>query len=252
MQFGNRLRHHIKSIAESVAVRCPAYRPLFGRESCLRLLLQHLQIECVLDVGACYGDFAAELRRWGFKSRIISFEPVPASYAMLCKTMGNDRLWTGQPYGLSDVNGRAMMHTYANPHFNSLLNLKDEAEAAYHVDHSGRAQIEIQLHRLDEVLPDLLAGTNHTRLFLKMDTQGHDANVLMGAGSVLEQITGLQSEVPVVEIYDGMLSLPETLNYYHRCGFIPVGFYPVNTLGDTGVSPEFDVLLKRFEGSLRS
>src|ERR1700674_5635735 len=52
-------------------------------------------------------------------------------------------------------------------------------------------------------------------------------------------------------IYDGMLSLFQTLNYYYRCGFIPVGFYPVNTLGDTGVSPEFDVLLKRFRSDLR-
>jgi hypothetical protein len=142
------------------------------------------------------------------------------------------------------------MHTYAARQFNSLLTLKDDAEQAYELDHSRRTEIQIQLRRLDEVLPELLAGRDGARVFLKMDTQGHDVNVLNGASGVMQRITAMQSEVPAVEIYEGMPSLSQALETYRGYGFVPVGFYPVNTFWDTHISPEFDVILTRFQGKL--
>ena len=85
---------------------------------------------------------------------------------------------------------------------------------------------------------------------MKIDTQGHDVSVVRGAAGVLDKIAGLQSELPAVQIYDGMTSMSNVLEYYSNCGFVPIGFYPVNTLRGTQISPEFDVLFNRYEGSL--
>lgn len=63
-------------------------------------------------------------------------------------------------------------------------------------------------------------------------------------------IVGLQSELPVIEIYDGMPSMPAALSYYASCGFLPTGFYPINTFRNLQISPEFDVLFTRSDGKL--
>jgi hypothetical protein len=64
-------------------------------------------------------------------------------------------------------------------------------------------------------------------------------------------IIGLQSELPAIEIYDGMSSMSTTLSHYSSRGFVPIGFYPVSTLKNLQISPEFDVMFHRFDGGLR-
>jgi FkbM family methyltransferase len=221
----------------------------FARQ--LRDFLLQMEINVVLDVGAFIGNYPIELREAGYRGRIISFEPVPASYDRLYARMHHDSLWCGQPYGLSDDNRETMMNTYARGDFNSLLNLRKDPELAYSLDPSLRSQTPIQLRRLDAVLPQLIDEIPSPRVFLKMDTQGHDANVVKGAAGVLDNIVGLQSELPAINIYDGMLSMSSTLDYYASCGFIPIGFYPENTFPNIKqIVPEFNVLFNRFEGNL--
>jgi FkbM family methyltransferase len=215
----------------------------------LRDFLTQMDINIVLDVGAFVGRYAIKLRELGYKGRIISFEPFSASYDRLRATMRHDSLWSGQPFGLSDENGESLMNTSGSGDFNSLLNLRSDAERAYGLDPSQRGQTPIQLRRLDAVLPQLLEGIQAPRVFMKMDTQGHDVSVVRGASGVLDRIMGLQSELPAVQIYDGMPSMSTALEYYTSCGFVPIGFYPVNSFPDQ-ISPEFDVLFNRFEGSL--
>jgi len=114
---------------------------------------------------------------------------------------------------------------------------------AYQIDHEKSGKVQIALRRLDEILPALLSGIDQPRVFLKMDTQGHDLAVMRGATGVRPLIVGLQSEMPAVRLYDGMPSIAEMLETYQRLGFVPIGFYPVNTFPDKQITPEFDVSL---------
>ena len=240
----------VKLCARRFGIFISYYPPPGSFERYLRDYLSHLGINVVLDVGAYIGNYARELRQAGYRGRIISFEPVPASYEQLKASMHHDSLWCGQPFGLSDENREALINTHSKGNFNSLLPLREDAERAYSLDPALRGQTPIQLRRLDAVLPQLIEGVPSPRIFVKLDTQGHDVSVVKGASGVLEMIVGLQSELPVVEIYDGMFSMPAALNYYAKCGFVPTGFFPVNTLGNQ-ISPEFDVLFSRYDGRLR-
>ena len=222
--------------------------PPFARH--LKQFLDLKSINCVLDVGAFGGGVASVLRRSGFKGTIISFEPVPSSFALLQQHMGHDPLWSGHQYGLSDRSGESVINTYSHGDFNSLLVLKPDAQAAYGIDPSRHDRIGIQLRRLDEVLPVLLANVSAPRLFMKMDTQGHDVKVMIGAAGVMDWIVGLQSELPAVQCYQGMPDMSEALQQYATYGFVPIGFYPVNTFHASQITPEFDVLFSRYDGSL--
>jgi FkbM family methyltransferase len=204
----------------------------------------------VLDVGAYIGNYARDLREIGYRGRIVSFEPVPVSYEQLHASMHHDALWCGKPFGLSDQDREAVFNTHSKGDFNSLLTLRVDAERAYSLDPTLRSQTKVQLRRLDAVLPQLIEGVPSPRIFMKLDTQGHDLSVVKGASGVLDMIVGLQSELAVVEIYEGMASMPDALNYYAGCGFVPIGFCRVNTFRNIQITPEFDVLFNRYEGRL--
>jgi FkbM family methyltransferase len=240
----------VKQLAQKMGIAISYYPPPGSLERHLSDYLSQMEINVVLDVGAYIGNYARKLRNVGYMGQIISFEPVPASYEQLYEAMHNDPLWAGEPFGLSDENREALINTHSKGDFNSLLTLREDGEQAYSLDPAQRGQTPIQLRRLDAALPRLIKEIQSPRIFMKIDTQGHDVNVIKGASGVLSMIVGLQSELPAVEIYDGMLSMSAVLSYYTSCSFVPTGFYPVNTFRNLQISPEFDVLFSRFDGRL--
>ena len=240
----------IKLCALKLGIAISRYPPPGSFSRHLRDYLSEMKINLVLDVGANVGNYVKDLREIGYRGRVISFEPVPATYQKLQQAWQNDPMWSGKPYGLSDDDREALINTHSSGTFNSLLNLREDAERAFSLDPAQRGQTPIQLRRLDSVLPELVKGTQSPRIFMKIDTQGHDVSVVKGASGVLDMILGMQSELPAVEIYDGMSSMPAALSYYSSCGFVPNGFYPINTFRNLQISPEFDVLFTRFSGSL--
>jgi FkbM family methyltransferase len=208
------------------------------------------RVNVVLDVGAYTGKYCQFLRdEVGYTGLIVSFEPCAGSFQQLTAARANDPHWRGYPFGLSDADTAAVLNTYGTRgDFNSVLTLRDHGASAFEVDTSAASTEEVRLHRLDTVWAEVMRDVDDPRVFLKMDTQGHDVAVVSGARDHLRWIVGLQSEVAAVEIYDGMHSMPDVLESYRRCQYVPVGFYPVKTPPAYGLSPEFDVLFKRYEG----
>ena len=96
----------------------------------------------------------------------------------------------------------------------------------------------------DVIWDDITIGIECPRVFLKMDTQGYDVEVILGARDHLHCVYAVQSELPAIEIYEGMTSMPRALKLYRELGYVPVGFWPVSTPPRLCVPPEFDVLLK--------
>jgi len=164
------LRHLAFTKAKSVAETFGVFlsREASEKKQHLKYFLRWARINCVLDVGAFVGEYALELRELGYDGRIISFEPFPDSFTKMSLKLEADPLWSGQPYGLSDVSRDTSIHTYGGGEFNSLLDLKEEAETAYELDNAKRGEIQIKLRQLDEVLPALLAGIDSPRIFLKI------------------------------------------------------------------------------------
>jgi FkbM family methyltransferase len=81
--------------------------------------------------------------------------------------------------------------------------------------------------RLDNVLADDLRSWSDQGLFLKIDTQGSEREVIAGAGEYLTQFRGIQVEASVKPIYEGMTSYLETLSLLGAHGFELTGIFPV-------------------------
>lgn len=177
----------------------------------LRKLLDQLQINCVLDVGANCGQFAHELRRIGYRGHMISFEPVEREFAQLSESFRGDSKWRGYRLALGSENKHARIHVPASTVMSSLLSP---------LEHDPAMQLEeIEVRRLDDLLPSLLADVHQPRVFLKMDTQGYDLEVFKGARGCIGEILGLQSEISVQPLYQEMPHYLEALAVYESAGF---------------------------------
>ena len=230
----------VKRVARAVGVY--PYPRTHSRH--LLKLLRHLRINCVLDVGAHYGEFGALLREFGYCRHIVSFEPVSASYKLLQARAERDGKWTTFPFGLAAADGTAEIHLYRSSDFNSLLEPSGVQDRfAANTEELGTETVI--LRRLDSVFGECLAGIAEPRVALKMDTQGYDLEVVRGAHESLKSILMLQSELPGISHYAGQAKMIPALEHYWAEGFRPTGFFPVNYETDGVTVMEWDCVLMR-------
>jgi hypothetical protein len=101
------------------------------------------------------------------------------------------------------------------------------------------------IRRLDAVFDECMAGIPARRLYLKIDTQGFDLEVLRGADGVLANFQGAQTEVSFVPIYHQMPKYFESLRELESRGFSVVDFMPVLRANKGPLMMEMDCIMAR-------
>lgn len=185
----------------------------------------------LLDVGANVGNYTRSLVERFPKSRIYSFEPVPATYSALVSNIkaGNVQC---VPVGLSESVGTATMYDYGGQPGSEHSSLYAEVLTELH--HASKVKsFEIKLETLD----GFCRGAGIDRIdFLKIDTEGNELAVLKGAAGLLERksIGLIQFEfnemnlVSRVSLRDFYSRLPGFSFYrLHAKGLLPLGPYDI-------------------------
>lgn len=162
-------------------------------------LLNHYKIDVVLDVGANIGQFGSELRNIGFAGKIISFEPTSEAFKKLEKMARNDDLWQINNFSLGEFDGETIINISKNSVSSSILkNLPQLIESAPNAVFTSTENIVVK--KLDTIFDELqLDGKN---IFLKIDTQGYESMVILGAENSLQKIAGLQVEMALIPTYE--------------------------------------------------
>lgn len=201
-------------------------------------------VNCVLDVGANKGQYARKLRKAGYQGHIISFEPVPETFEHLRKAARNDPKWSVQHCALGDTDGTMPMHVVAGT-MSSLLPASEYGGRRYKRFRNENV-VEVPVRRLEQLLADILPTDLATpRLYLKLDTQGYDLEAFAGLGERTRDVVAMQSEVALLQIYEGMPRLPQAIETYEAAGFEITGMFPVTREKDTLRVLEFDCVLAR-------
>jgi FkbM family methyltransferase len=202
-----------------------------SEEGILRNLLHRLQPVAVLDVGANIGQYGRLLRGVGYRGLIISFEPLSSAHQKLTAEARADGSWIVAPRAaLGSAKGSVAINVSGNSVSSSVLPMKAAHLSA--APHSHYVATEtVALARLDELLPAVFSGTGP--LFLKVDTQGYEAEVLKGAAGILSRVVAIQLEISLVPLYQEAPSLLQILSAmgdlgYHLFQVIP-GFRDVAT-----------------------
>lgn len=182
-------------------------------------------IDLVLDVGANTGQFASDIRRFGFEGRIVSFEPLTQAHAGLVKNSEPDPLWETYPRcALGDHEGEAEINIAGNSESSSILPmLETHRGAAPNSAYLGKEIVKVST--LDMVSGPYLKDARAA--FLKIDTQGFEWQVLDGALETLPRIKGIMTELSLVPLYEGQHLWKEVIDRLESSGFSLWGFKPV-------------------------
>jgi FkbM family methyltransferase len=200
----------------------------FPRESLgghLATLIDRLGVDCVLDVGARYGEYAETLRGLGYTGRLVSFEPVAEHFEILERAARTDPEWHVRRLALGSETATRTINVTRGSHFTSFLTASEFGRETFpetEVEHEE----QVEVRRLDDLFAEVVPG-DEPRVFLKLDTQGWDLEVLRGAPRSLDAVVAVQSEISVKPVYDGMPSYLEVIPYLNERGFELSGLFPV-------------------------
>ena len=203
--------------------------------------LRSRRVDLVLDVGANIGQFAHELRAMGYRGSIMSFEPLRSAREELEAAAAKDPLWSVRASALGAEAGAATLNVTDHSAFSSIKPQTRRGERF-----SPRARVigaqSVEVVRLDDIWPEF-AGR---RVFLKIDTQGFEQQVLKGARTALREIVGVQLELPIEHLYAETWSLIEAIGFMEENGFAISQARPVNPLREDPASlVELDVVFRR-------
>jgi FkbM family methyltransferase len=187
------------------------------------LLARH-EVGTVLDVGANVGQYARRLRAWGFRGRIISFEPLESAADELARAGRGDDLRSVYRFALGEEDRNETLNVSAASVFSSIRPVLGGLQTVF----EGAAPVArqaIEVRRLDSVFHELPLGPG--AVFLKVDTQGYEREVIRGAEKSLRAIAGVQLEVSLTPLYEGEATLTETVALMEAHGFVPSMMEPV-------------------------
>lgn len=178
----------------------------------LAMLLRQLETKVVIDIGANEGQFAADLRAAGYLGRIVSVEPLTAAHAALAKAAARDSRWTvADRCAVGAAAGIATLHVAGNSVSSSLREMTSaHSDAA--AESKYIATEEVRVVTLADLI-DRHAGAPDPAVFVKLDVQGHERDVLDGAGSRLDTIGSIQLELSLVELYAGQALMPAQIEF---------------------------------------
>jgi len=209
-------------------------------------MLNYHHIDFVVDVGANDGGYGRLLRGAGYNGHILSFEPLEEAHRKLLITSKSDTRWAvAPPMALGETKGETTINVAANSTSSSLLKMeKRHLDAAPESEY--RATQRVQVCRLDEI-SEIREKRN---IFIKIDTQGYEKNVLEGTSNILDKISGFQLELSILPLYTDQWLYMDALEWFKLQGFELWGLIPGFNNRESGQLLQFDGIFFRHERSV--
>lgn len=198
-------------------------------------------VSAIVNVGANVGQFARRMRIAGFTGPIHSFEPGRDAFAQLEDAAAADPYWTVHRIALGRENGRSELQIAEDSCCSSLLSVA--ARQVEIVPRSAYVDVEpVAVATLDGIW-DSIVGCE--RVYLKLDVQGTELDVLRGAQEVMASIAVVEVELSLVRLYDGSPLFEEVIGFLRDRGFRLASADPGFEDARTGEMLQFDGIFVR-------
>lgn len=235
MEFKDIVRKIINTFGIDV-VRYPTYDMVNVKN-----ILNTLDIDLILDVGANIGQYVKFIRQSGYEKNIISFEPLKVEYQKLIEKNSKDTQWTGYNIAFGDEDGNHIINRSENSVSSSLLEpIKDFTIDKFEgIGIQTVAKEEIKVSKLDTFFqdnPELLVRN----IFLKMDVQGFEMEILNGGLNTLHQFKAIQIELNFNPVYHGSHNYESIVSFLKERNFKLIYLIPGFANPKTGELIESD------------
>jgi FkbM family methyltransferase len=206
--------------------------------------LNHRNINLLLDVGANTGQYALRSRADGYSKTIVSFEPLPDAYEKLLTNSSGDPSWIiHERCAIGRTNADTEINVSRNSQSSSILQmLEQHASAAPDSIYIGKEKTRII--SIDSIF-DYYSANKLDRVFLKVDTQGFEDEVLAGASNSIKRISGIELELSLVPLYEGQYLYRYFLDMLEGEGFYLWAITPGFSDPTTGQQLQIDAIFFR-------
>ncbi|NCR71835.1 MAG: FkbM family methyltransferase [Microcystis aeruginosa LG13-12] len=233
------IKKTIKKLSRSLGVDLKRYNVQTSEAAKMQRLLAYNNIDLVFDVGANIGQYAKLLRELGYSGRIVSFEPLSSAYSQLKAVSEKDPLWEIAPQAaIGNQEGEIIINIAGNSYSSSALPMLDaHLESAPESAYSGSETVK--LSRLDTLAKNYIKSETKS-IFLKIDVQGLEKQVLEGATAILPLVKGIKLELSLVPLYEGQVLFQEMIDIVEKLGYELYGIEPGFTAEKTGRMLQMD------------
>jgi FkbM family methyltransferase len=185
--------------------------------------LQNLDIETVIDIGACTGQFAKFIMNIFPKANLFAFEPLESEYSKMNLNLGNNPKFRAFNIGLGDINGSTDFFINSVSPSSSLLPMENLHKKLYPLT-AEQTKCVIKISRLDDFIGEgnLQIKPN---LLIKMDVQGAENKVIEGGIGTFRQAKVVISEVSYFNFYKGQPLAKDIINLLSELGFVYCGVF---------------------------
>jgi FkbM family methyltransferase len=211
------LKRLLKKVVYAAGLDIRRLSPSSNADFQLLKALQSFEVDLVLDVGANVGQFAAKMREVGYCGRIVSFEPLTAAHAQLLRAAEGDMSWhVHSRAAIGDTDGITRINIAGNSVSSSLLPMTDKHRSAASISAYVGAE-DVPVRRLDSIAHEYIGGGK--TVFLKIDAQGFEWQILDGASATLPRLRGILCELSLVPLYEGQRLWSEVIDRLEGEGF---------------------------------
>lgn len=192
------------------------------------------QLKTVYDIGAFKGEWSASLKKYYHNVEIILFEGNP-EYNEILSNSGF------QFFNIVLSNpGREYVDFYNG------TNSGDSyyKETTKHYD--NQRSIKLQSFTLDSIIKKQdLPWPN----FIKIDTQGSELDILLGAELILNYVDLIYIECPIIKYNEGAPNISDYLEFFKSKNFIPVDIFEIHRSENTLL--QIDIMFIRYDTKLK-
>ena len=233
------IKKTIKKLSRSLGIDLKRYNIQTSEAAKMQRLLAYNNIDLVFDVGANIGQYAKLLRELGYSGRIVSFEPLSSAYSQLKAVSKKEPLWEIAPQtAIGNQEGEITINIAGNSYSSSALPMLDaHLESAPESAYSGSETVK--LSRLDTIAKDYIKCETKS-IFLKIDVQGLEKQVIEGATAILPLVKGIKLELSLVPLYEGQVLFKEMIDIIEKLGYELYGIEPGFTAEKTGRMLQMD------------
>ena len=168
-----------------------------------RKWLQAANIRTVVDVGANAGQFSSAIRCFVPEAQIYAFEPLPDCYEALCRRLAKRGRFQGFCTAVGAENGDVTFWRSEFAKSSSVLPMTELHKEAFPWS-KGAKELKVPQCRWT------IAWTRCSSLqnvLLKIDVQGYELQVLLGAQRLLQEVKYALVETSFQKLYQGQADL---------------------------------------------
>lgn len=180
-----------------------------------KLVLQ--DCDFVVDIGANNGQWISAVRSHGYSGKAVCIEPLRKNFIKLKAGKSHNTVTLNCAIG--NKNGFTFINIASNDgQSSSILELDDYHKyGAPHVKYTGKEKVKIAK------LSKILRTNVHKKIFVKIDTQGYEFEVLKSINeNNFDNIYAFEIEANLVSTYKKSILIEDLIKFLRKKGYQPL------------------------------